>query len=454
MPEPYDYSRAMPKMPDPFGSYARGADLGYGIQQRELQIQKQGLEIQQQQADLGYGIQQRELETQQQQVELANQRAAAKRRVDMQDAIAGLMNNKSPSAIMGVMTEFPETIEILKPLFSEYTTQELQQKISTATPIYAALLSKSPDLAAEIYKQQAIAAENSGDNERAAIAWAKAEQVLEAPDVATTELGLTLATAMGLDNFGSTFEKLGQQYRAMESQPGAMAKQDLELIQLAMNMGMDPKKIQEIVSSYRGAKIPKDTIANLLSIEAGNVSGKLLDPEKRYQASKDLREEYNKRTSDMTVGRVNYDKMLSSAQIKEGLGDVALITSFMKMLDEGSVVRDSEFATARDTAGLFTSLKNLLTKVQGGQFLTDTQRKTFVNLAKQYLDAAEKDGAETRRSMEGIVKRLGLNRADVFVDAIEGAPATSPLEVRLPDGRAFKFNTEEEANAFRAKAGL
>ena len=35
MPEPYDYSRAMPKMPDPFGSYARGADLGYGIQQRE-----------------------------------------------------------------------------------------------------------------------------------------------------------------------------------------------------------------------------------------------------------------------------------------------------------------------------------------------------------------------------------------------------------------------------------
>jgi hypothetical protein len=61
---------------------------------------------------------------------------------------------------------------------------------------------------------------------------------------------------------------------------------------------------------------------------------------------------------------------------------------------------------------------------------------------------------KTRRSMEGIVKRLGLNRADVFVDVIEGAPATSPLEVRLPDGRAFKFNTEEEANAFRAKAGL
>ena len=436
MPAPYDYSRAMPKMPDPFGSYARGADLGYGIQQRELQTQKQELEIQQQQA------------------ELANQRVAAKRRVDMQDAIAGLMNNKSSSAIMGVMTEFPETIENLKPLFSEYAAQELQQKISTATPIYAALLSNRPDLAEDIYEQQAIAAENSGDNERAAIARAKARQALETPDVARLELGMTLAAAMGLDKFGDTFPKLEQQYTSWESQPGAMAKQDLELIQLAMNMGMDPKKIQEIVSSYRGAKIPKDTIANLLSIEAGNVSGKLLDPDERYQAAKDLRTEYNKRTSDMTAGRVNYEKMFASAQIKEGLGDVALITSFMKMLDPGSVVRESEFATARDTGGLFTSLKNLLTKVQGGQFLTDAQRKTFVNLAKQYLDAAEKDGANTRRSMEGIVNRLGLNPADVFVDVIEGAPATSPLVVRLPNGRAFTFNTEEEANAFRAKAGL
>ena len=436
MPAPYDYSRAMPKMPDPIGSYARGAELGYGIQQRELETQKQ------------------ELETQQQQVELANKRAAAQRRVEMQDAIAGLMKNKSSGAIRDVMTQFPETIETLKPLFAEYTAQELQQKISTATPVYAALLSNRPDLAANTYEQQAIAAENSGDNERAAIARAKARQVLEAPDVARMELGMTLAAAMGLDKFGDTFPKLEQQYASRESQPGEMAKQDLELIQLAINIGMDPKKVQETVSSYRDSKLPKNTIANLLSIEAGNVSGELRDPDKRYDAARELRTEFNKRTSDVTAGRVNYEKMFASAQIKEGLGDVALITSFMKMLDPGSTVRESEFATARDTGGLLTSLENLLTKVQGGQFLTDTQRKTFVNLAKQYLDAAEKDGEKTKKSMEGIVKRLGLNPADVFVDVIEGAPATSPLEVRLPNGRAFKFNSEEEANAFRAKAGL
>jgi hypothetical protein len=146
--------------------------------------------------------------------------------------------------------------------------------------------------------------------------------------------------------------------------------------------------------------------------------------------------------------------MESSAKIGEGLGDVALITSFMKMLDPGSTVRESEFAVARDTGGLLTSLENLLTKAQGGQFLTAGQRVTFVNLAKQYLQAAEKDGAKTRASMEGIVDRLGLNPADVFVDVIEKAPAASPLQVSLPDGRVIAFNTQAEADAFRAKAGL
>ena len=188
MPAPYDYSRAMPKMPDPIGSYARGAELGYGIQQREL-------------------------ETQQQQVELANKRAAAQRRVEMQDAIAGLMENKSSGAIRDVMTQFPETIETLKPLFSEYTAQELQQKISAATPVYAALLNNRKDLAADFYEKQATAAENSGDDEGAAIARANARRALEAPDVLRTELGMTLATAMGTNEFASTYKNLEESFR-------------------------------------------------------------------------------------------------------------------------------------------------------------------------------------------------------------------------------------------------
>ena len=247
MPEPYDYSRAMPKMPDPFGSYARGADLGYGIQQRELQTQQQELEIQQQQ------------------VELANQRAAAKRRIDMQDAIAGLMNNKSPSAIMHVMTEYPEIIQNLKPLFDEYTTQELQQKISTATPIYAALLSNRPDLAADIYEQQAIAAENSGDNERAAIARAKAEQVVKFPNVAMTELGITMATAMGPNEFQKMFKSASAETQAFEDLIEGLSEED-KIRAIRIKLGLDARAVGSATTTL--ASSPQDEIDKVALVQA------------------------------------------------------------------------------------------------------------------------------------------------------------------------------------------
>ena len=121
--------------------------------------------------------------------------------------------------------------------------------------------------------------------------------------------------------------------------------------------------------------------------------------------------------------------MLESAKIQAGLGDVALITAFMKMLDPGSTVRESEFATARDTAGLYASLENYLEKAKTGEFLGASQRKVFTDLAGKYLQAAEKDGAKTRTSMEGIVDRLGLNPADVFVDVLEEAEAAAFPEI-------------------------
>jgi hypothetical protein len=163
-----------------------------------------------------------------------------------------------------------------------------------------------------------------------------------------------------------------------------------------------------------------------------------------------LRTEYNKRTGDLTGSRINYEKMIESAKIQAGLGDVALITAFMKMLDPGSTVRESEFATARDTAGLYASLENYLEKVRTGEFLKDPQRKVFTDLAGKYLEAAERDGAKTRQSMEGIVDRLGLNPADVFVDVIEEAEAAAFPEITtqeefdaLPSGSVFIENGQQ-----------
>jgi len=84
------------------------------------------------------------------------------------------------------------------------------------------------------------------------------------------------------------------------------------------------------------------------------------------------------------------------------------------MLDPGSVVRETEFATARDTAGLYTRLENSLKKAESGQFLQANQRNEFVNLAKQYLDSAQKKAGEEKKALGVVVKNYKLNPDNVF----------------------------------------
>jgi len=384
--------------------------------QNPLQMAMQGFSdagaIQQAQQQQQIGAQTLELNR----MKIAEYQKAQAKQQEFQSALANLGDKPSLQDYENIMARFPQLGSAVKENYERLNTKQKQSALNSATQVLAALQGKNKDVAKSLLEKQALAAENVGDTAAADAARVMMQQIDMEPSAARNAAVLSVAAAAGPEQFASIYESISKVGRENELQPGALAKQEVELMQLGTNMGVDPKTTQKMLASYRNAGVSQDTARNLFAIEAQNPTGRIYDPEKRYAASKDLRTEYNNRVGDVTAGRVNFQKMEESAKIQEGLGDVALITSFMKMLDPGSTVRESEFAVARDTGGLLTSLENLLTKAKGGQFLTNPQRTTFVNLAKQYLAAAEKDGAKTRKSMEGIVDRLGLNPADVFTD--------------------------------------
>ena len=372
---------------------------------------------------------------------------AQAKKLEFQTALGGLGESPSEQDYNKLIVRFPNMAAILKEPYEMLSSEGKQVKLTQATQVLAALKSNSPETAITLLERFKAAAENSNDGASAAGSQALIDLIGLNPNAARDAAALSVAAAAGPEQFASIYEKISKVGAEAALQPGLIAKQDFELIKLGTDMGIPPEQTQKIITSYRGAGLSPDASEKLLMLEAGAPGSKIYDPEKRYSASKDLRTEYNKRTGDLTGSRINYDKMIESAKIQAGLGDVALITAFMKMLDPGSTVRESEFATARDTAGLYASLENYLEKVRTGEFLSESQRKVFTDLAGKYLEAAEKDGAKTRTSMEGIVDRLGLNPADVFVDVIEEAEATAfPVittqeEVdALPSGSVFIEN--------------
>jgi hypothetical protein len=120
------------------------------------------------------------------------------------------------------------------------------------------------------------------------------------------------------------------------------------------------------------------------------------------------------------------------------------------------VVRETEFATARDTAGLFENLKNQSQKLQSGQLfsLDSKQRQEYVNLAKQYLDSAQKKAGDDKKALGVVVKNYKLNPENVFGPET-AAPPPSPNSV-IVNGQTFNRPanfTDAQWSAYKQSVG-
>lgn len=144
------------------------------------------------------------------------------------------------------------------------------------------------------------------------------------------------------------------------------------------------------------------------------VVGGVRDQDAGMKREQDLRKEYSARPEFKRYdeARAAYERVRSAATRADGAGDVGLIFSYMKLLDPGSVVREGEFATAQETAGVPGQVVNLYNRLINGERLTPEQRASFVELAGdlyenesarldefngQYQRAAKAAGVKPRR---------------------------------------------------------
>jgi len=116
-----------------------------------------------------------------------------------------------------------------------------------------------------------------------------------------------------------------------------------------------------------------------------------------------------------------YGQITDSLKAASPAGDLAAATKFMKLLDPGSVVRESELGMAMAASGLLDRAINYAQMTIQGTKLTDTQRKDFQNLSNQLFGTATNAYNAKRGEYEqmGIAYNLDANRA-------LGAPAKMP----------------------------
>lgn len=167
-----------------------------------------------------------------------------------------------------------------------------------------------------------------------------------------------------------------------------------------------------------------------------------------FKGEDTLRDEFVKASGDFIKIRNAYGLVQAAAKDPSAGGDMALIFSFMRILDPNSVVREGEFATAQNAAGVPDRVVNLYNRLLNGERLNPTQRADFVNQARKIYEEQRGQADVLESTYRDMAKRYKLNPDNVVIPLGRepgqrgpgGAVALPPAaRARLKEGQVTIF---------------
>lgn len=110
----------------------------------------------------------------------------------------------------------------------------------------------------------------------------------------------------------------------------------------------------------------------------------------------------------------SYGRIIASAEDPSPAGDLALIFNYMKVLDPGSAVRETEFANAENAGSVPSRIRGLYNKVLEGTRLTPEQRQDFVSRGTMIYQDAERQYSNIESQYKKFASAAGLPEDQVI----------------------------------------
>lgn len=215
-------------------------------------------------------------------------------------------------------------------------------------------------------------------------------------------------------------------------------RQQVAMKRLGLSTGTQPKAASDIgkllqdremfVSQY-GADSPQVQAFDdmLRSEQAGDVPS--------MSDVRGIRQEFTRLSGDFIQVRDAFSKVQAAASEPSAAGDVSLLFAFMKMVDPGSVVRESEFATAQNAAGVPERVRGLYNRALSGERLTDEQRGDFTRQAEKLFASQSQMQRGLEDQFRTLAERQGVDPNQVVIDFFAGTEAPEPAATSGDGGR-------------------
>ena len=175
---------------------------------------------------------------------------------------------------------------------------------------------------------------------------------------------------------------------------------------------------RRIVKGQDGANYFADTQERVLPGVAAPTPDAEAEPISFDTQSK-ARKEWKAESGVFNKTQDAFRRVVSSADRATAAGDLAMVFNFMKTLDPGSVVRESEFATAQNSAGIPDRLRAKYNRLLRGERLAPDQRQDFLTTASDlYLGQVDQQQRK-RGQYEQAYRASGLDPSRTLVDYID-----------------------------------
>ncbi len=248
-------------------------------------------------------------------------------------------------------------------------------------------------------------------------------KMLETPATIAGKAASTQHTQTQIDKEQAT-EKQIQGLPSTPRSPGEPSQQDVARVPgLAQFLEARGKPEDPLLEERRN-------LLNAQAIKAaqGPASGGV-SPYQQFNEAARMRTEFQNQSAPFQKVRDSFNRIQASATNPSPAGDLSMVYNYMKMLDPGSVVRESEFASAAAAKPMLERLGlswDAVGSVWSGKKLTPGQRQDFLNRANQLYQTEAKQHeqrvSETRRMATG----FGINPDLIISDmGAQPAPAAS-----------------------------
>jgi hypothetical protein len=264
--------------------------------------------------------------------------------------------------------------------------------------------------------------------QRALLGGMKPEQGL--PEIlklsqASEEYGAPTPVVMNGRTVMVQYNKMGQPRIAQGAMPYEAQSPDIRAVEYISGQplaGTGPAGITQ-VGQYRQQIAPKTDVK--VNVPVDMTGGQKGFENEMALGSKFKAEPIYKDFNDMKSA---FGQVVSSLSAGTPIGDVAGATKIMKLLDPGSVVRESELAIAMQASGRMDRLQNYFNNFMTGQKLTPTQRDDFQALANELYSAAGQAYNQKRAEYDQFGQAYGFRNLNTAL----GPAANIPSLARRP----------------------